>query len=85
MIQDSITSNGSYASWSNALESLGILALLYCGRGYNRMQKEMTEWRVFLFGINNDNGINGNVKLLMAEREERLKAGNHTHHRERDT
>jgi hypothetical protein len=83
MIQESIGTT-SFANWSNALESIGILALLYCGRGYNRMQKEMTEWRVFLFGINNDNGINGNVKLLMQEREDRLKAGVHVHHRERD-
>jgi hypothetical protein len=83
MIQE-ITGNGSYASWSNALESLGILALLYAGRGYNRMQREMTEWRVYLFGINNDNGLNGNVKLLMQEREERMKAGSHAHRREDD-
>ena len=83
MIQETI-SNSSYASWSNALESVGILALLYAGRGYNRMQKEMTEWRVYLFGINNDNGLNGNVNLLMREREERMKAGTHVHRREDD-
>lgn len=84
MIQE-LTGTNSFASWSNALESVGILALLYAGRGFNRVQKEMTEWRVFLFGINGDNGINGNVKMLMQEREDRMKAGSHIHHRERDT
>lgn len=84
MIQETI-STGNFANWGNALESIGILALLYAGRGYNRMQKEMTEWRVYLFGINNDNGLNGNVNLLMKEREERMKAGDHHHHRGGDS
>lgn len=83
MIQELVGPDG-LATWDTALKTVGALAMIYMGRGYWKMQEEMTKWRVYLFGINNDNGLNGNVSLLMKEREERMIGNAHLHKRESD-
>lgn len=71
MIQELLGSD-SLVSWDAALKTLGGCAVLYMGREFSKMRKTMDRWEVAFFGLNGDNGINGNVKMLMKEREERI-------------
>ena len=47
-----------------------IAFILWLGRAVLAFAKEMTEWRVILFGRNGENGIQGTVK----DHENRIRA-----------
>lgn len=52
--------------------ALLVAAVGWLAREVAAMRKTLDRWDVELFGISGDNGLRGNVRTLMSEREERM-------------
>jgi hypothetical protein len=83
-----IATSATDASLSDYLfRGLGALAFALLGwvvRKVSQISATIDRWDVAFFGINGDNGINGNVKTLMQEREDEMRGRRHFNRREDD-